>query len=81
MLCLSQVQVHLRTTMSATSSKVSYLRSLPAIRERSNKVHALAQAGKLQYFDYHPEKEVNVVDFCTQIIRVCMVYTIAQSLI
>jgi hypothetical protein len=33
-------------------------------------VHALAQEGKLEYFDYHPEKEEDVVKFCAEIIKV-----------
>lgn len=52
------------------SQKVAYLRSLPAIRERCSKVHALATQNKLEYFDYHPEKESEAVDFCLRIIKV-----------
>jgi hypothetical protein len=47
-----------------------YLRTLPSIRERCGRVHDLAKQGKLQYFDYHPEKEEIVTDFCIRIIRV-----------
>lgn len=47
-----------------------YLRTLPAIRERCSRVHALAKEGKLQYFEYHPEKEDSVADFCIDIIKV-----------
>lgn len=47
-----------------------YLRTLPAIRERCLKVHDLAKRGGLQYFDYHPEKEGAVIEFCTSIIEV-----------
>ena len=47
-----------------------YLRTLPAIRERCSRVHALATEGKLQYFDYHPEKEDDAADFCIDIIKV-----------
>ena len=39
------------------ATTAAYLRTLPAIRERCSRVHALAQEGKLEYFDYHPEKE------------------------
>ncbi|KAI0694138.1 DUF1688-domain-containing protein [Cytidiella melzeri] len=46
----------------------SYLRTLPAIRERCSRVHALAKQGKLQYFEYHPEKEDTVATFCIDII-------------
>ncbi|KAF5324989.1 hypothetical protein D9619_009556 [Psilocybe cf. subviscida] len=46
-----------------------YLRTLPAIRERCGRVHDLAKKGKLQYFDYHPEKEVNVAKFCITLMK------------
>ncbi|KAI0795601.1 hypothetical protein C8Q75DRAFT_803467 [Abortiporus biennis] len=46
----------------------AYLRTLPAIRERCNKVHDLAKKGELEYFEYHPEKEDDVASFCLNII-------------
>ncbi|KAJ7172934.1 hypothetical protein C8R43DRAFT_977939 [Mycena crocata] len=46
-----------------------YLRTLPAIRERCTRVFELAKEGKLQYFDYHPEKEADVTAFCIDIIK------------
>lgn len=51
-------------------SKVEYLRTLPAIRERCGRVHDLAKQGKLQYFDYHPEQEDAAAEYCLQIIKV-----------
>ncbi|KAF4612634.1 hypothetical protein D9613_011798 [Agrocybe pediades] len=51
------------------SQTARYLRTLPAIRERCTRVHQLAQEGKLQYFDYHPEKELDVAKFCVDIIK------------
>lgn len=51
-------------------SQAAYLRTLPAIRERCGRVHELAKEGKLQYFDYHPEKEGDVADFCVEIMKV-----------
>ena len=48
----------------------AYLRTLPAIRERCGRVHALAKEGKLQYFTYHPEKETDVAAFCADIMKV-----------
>ena len=61
------------TTPVDTSSQdpVEYLRSLPAIRARCTQVHELAAKGRLQYFDYHPEKEDEVVEFCKRVIEVC----------
>lgn len=53
-----------------TSQKIAYLRTLPSIRERCSRVHALAQLGKLEYFDYFPDKEADVVDFCAEIMQV-----------
>lgn len=54
----------------SVEATVAYLRTLPSIRERCSRVHALAQEGKLEYFDYHPEKEEDVVKFCASIIEV-----------
>ena len=56
------------------SSKLDYLRSLPAIRERCSKVHALAQEDKLHFFEYHPEKEEDAIKFCLNIINVGISY-------
>ncbi|KAI1789584.1 hypothetical protein LXA43DRAFT_1020264 [Ganoderma leucocontextum] len=56
-------------TFDSPSSTAAYLRTLPAIRERCNRVHALAQEGKLEYFDYHPEKEQDAAAFCIEVIR------------
>ena len=53
----------------------AYLRTLPAIRERCSRVHALAQEGKLEYFDYHSEKEDAVASFCIDIIKVCNAFS------
>jgi len=53
--------------------KAAYLRTLPAIRERCGRVYELAKEGKLQYFDYHPEKEADVAAFCVEIMQVSSV--------
>ena len=50
--------------------KAQYLLTLPAIRDRCLKVHDLAKEGKLEYFEYHPENEEKVADFCLEIIQV-----------
>ncbi|EPQ50303.1 DUF1688-domain-containing protein [Gloeophyllum trabeum ATCC 11539] len=47
----------------------AYLRTLPAIRERCGRVYDLAKQGKLEYFEYHPEKEADVAAFCSDIIQ------------
>lgn len=49
--------------------KAQYLLTLPAIRDRCSQVHDLAKEGKLEYFEYHPETEESVADFCLQIIQ------------
>jgi hypothetical protein len=56
---------------NATPKDVAaYLCTPQAIRERCGRVHELAKQGKLHYFDYHPEKEKDVVEFCLGIIKV-----------
>ncbi|CAG7850476.1 Uracil catabolism protein 4 AltName: Full=Pyrimidine-degrading protein 14 [Serendipita indica DSM 11827] len=54
---------------AALESHLKTLRALPTIRQRCKLVHALAQQNKLQYFEYHPEKEHEVVMFCEEIMR------------
>ncbi|KAE8269770.1 hypothetical protein A4X09_0g2570 [Tilletia walkeri] len=58
-------------TPTASSDTVSYLRSLPSIRARCQQVFDLASSTSdgLQYFEYHPEHEPEVVKFCAQIIQ------------
>lgn len=56
----------------STQEKIEYLRTLPAIRERCGRVHDLAKQGKLQYFEYHPDKETDAADYCSKIIKVCL---------
>jgi hypothetical protein len=58
------------TLGSSKELLIEYLRTLPSIRERCGRVHDLAKQGKLQYFDYHPEKEQDVTDYCIRIMRV-----------
>jgi hypothetical protein len=60
------------------AQRVAYLQTLPAIRERCNRVYALAGQGKLEHFDYHPEKESDVVDFCIEIIQVGPIYDLSD---
>ena len=50
--------------------KVAYLRTLPAIRQRCLQVHELAVGDNLEYFEYHPEKEADVIRYCASIIKV-----------
>ncbi|KAG8713879.1 hypothetical protein FRC11_010655 [Ceratobasidium sp. 423] len=57
------------TSATSVESTVAYLRTLPSIRARCSLVHDLAREGKLEYFDYHPEKEKEVVEFCAKIIE------------
>ncbi|TFL03729.1 DUF1688-domain-containing protein [Pterulicium gracile] len=56
-------------TTFTTDDQTAYLRTLPAIRERCSRVFKLAEQNKLEYFDYHPEKEKDVVEFCINIIK------------
>ncbi|KAF8747498.1 hypothetical protein RHS02_00097, partial [Rhizoctonia solani] len=57
------------TSVPSIEATIAYLRTLPSIRERCSRVHDLAKEGKLEYFDYHPEKEKDVVEFCAKIIE------------
>jgi hypothetical protein len=58
------------SNIQSEAEVAAYLRTLPAIRERCSRVHALAQEGKLQYFDYHPAKEADVAQFCESLMKV-----------
>ena len=64
-----------------TSERVSRLRKLPTIREQCRKVLEVAKNDKLTYFEYHPEREPDVVKFCQQIIEVRVCYCICKSLL
>lgn len=55
---------------STPQGVATYLKTLPAIRERCSKVYDLAKQGKLEYFDYAPDKEDQVAEFCVSIIKV-----------
>lgn len=61
--------MNLATAFSGPS-QAAYLRTLPAIRERCSNVHAMAQQGKLEYFDYSPDRESSVVNYCLEIMKV-----------
>lgn len=55
---------------SSPTFQAEYLRTLPAIRERCSRVFDLALNGRLQHFEYHPDQEAAVVDYCAGIIQV-----------
>ena len=67
------------TFNASTEQTIEYLRTLPSIRERCGRVHDLAKQGKLQYFDYHPEKEEDATNYCIKIIRVCLPFPLPRS--
>eukprot|EP01116_Phalansterium_solitarium_P013881 TRINITY_DN31329_c0_g1_i1.p1 TRINITY_DN31329_c0_g1~~TRINITY_DN31329_c0_g1_i1.p1 ORF type:complete len:430 (+),score=155.97 TRINITY_DN31329_c0_g1_i1:190-1479(+) len=52
-----------------TQNSIEFLRSLPAVRERCNRVYALAQNQQLKHFEFHPEKFDEIVKFVEEIIR------------
>ena len=62
--------MNLGVTHTSPAQTATYLRTLPAIRERCGRVHNLAVKGELEYFDYHPEKEADVANFCIGIMKV-----------
>ena len=59
--------------MTDSAATVSYLRSLQAVGERSEQVFRLLQAGKLDHWDWQPEKLDGVVDYCIGLMEVCVV--------
>lgn len=58
------------TNMLTATQSATYLRTLPSIRERCNRVHELAKQGLLKHFDYVPQREEQVIRYCIDIIRV-----------
>lgn len=54
---------------SPTPPAVIYLRSLEAVRDRSQQVFDLAVRGDLDHWDWHEEKLADVVGYCTGIIE------------
>ncbi|KAH9039970.1 DUF1688-domain-containing protein [Lactarius hengduanensis] len=54
---------------TSRAQTIEYLCTLLSIRERCGRVHDLAKQGKLQYFEYHPEKEEDVTNYCIRIIQ------------
>ncbi|KAJ7216303.1 hypothetical protein GGX14DRAFT_441079 [Mycena pura] len=57
------------TASTPPKQVAAYLRTLPSIRERCTRVFDLAKQGKLQYFNYHPDKEPDLTAFCVDIIK------------
>lgn len=57
------------TGIISPEERAAYLRTLPSIRERCGRVFELAKEGKLEYFDYHPDKEADVAAFCVNIMK------------
>jgi hypothetical protein len=51
------------------ADQVKLLRQLSTIRQRSYQVFGLAEKDQLEYFEYVPEREKNVVDYCALIVR------------
>ena len=54
-----------QTGILAASAAYALTHNLPQLV----RVHALAKEGKLEYFDYHPEKEVEAAAFCVEIMK------------
>lgn len=53
-------------------SKVRYILSLTAIRDRAKIVGDAAQARALNHFDVHEARMDDVADFVTKVIKVCI---------
>jgi hypothetical protein len=54
----------------STPAIVNYIRSLKAVRERSQKVYDLAAQGKLDHWDWDESKLAVVADYCAKMIEV-----------
>lgn len=50
-------------------SSVAYLRSLPAIRERCERVYGLGVEGKLEHFEVHEDRVPAVAEFVEQVMH------------
>lgn len=66
--------------MSLPPPAVIYLRSLEAVRDRSQQVFDLAVGGKLDHWDWHEGKLKDVVDYCANMIEVNIASVIGTSL-
>jgi len=53
----------------STAERIAYLKSLPAVRERSELVYAKAQANQLQHFDVDFDKLNDVAKFVVSLIK------------
>ncbi|KAK1927511.1 hypothetical protein DB88DRAFT_478272 [Papiliotrema laurentii] len=53
----------------STPAPVAYLRSLDAVRDRSQQVFDLVLAGKADHWDWHEDKLDDVVEYCLNIIK------------
>lgn len=54
----------------STPALVSYLRSLDAVRDRSQQVFDLVVSGHADHWDWHQDKFDHVVEYCLAIIKV-----------
>lgn len=63
---------NMSSTPDSPYGQAIFLRTLPAIRARCTRVHDLAEKGALHYFDYHPERLLDVIAFCASIMQVCV---------
>jgi hypothetical protein len=60
----------LSSVKMTTPPIIDYLRSLDAVRERSQQVFDLAVNGQVDHWDWHQDKLDSVVDYCLTIIKV-----------
>jgi hypothetical protein len=63
----------------STPAPVAYLRSLDAVRDRSQQVFDLVLAGKADHWDWHEDKLDDVVEYCLNIIKVSPAGILARS--
>lgn len=68
-LCSYSLTMNLTVTSESPLLTAQFLRTLPAVRERCAQVFELAKRGQLKYFDYHPEHEQDVTQFCIGLMK------------
>ena len=56
--------------MDRVTKDVDYLQSLSAVRQRSAEVYELAKQGKLDNWSLHEDKYVNIVAYCSDLMKV-----------
>lgn len=65
--------------MSVVDAGIRYLLSLKAVRERAHIVLSLAKHGRLNHFEFHPERLDAAAEYVIGIIKVSLYHTLLYS--